>query len=155
MSDTPRTDELKNKIERLLSQEAYDICSEILDQAQQLERELNDTKIRVSQAVEKMENATTYKYLPQVVYDALDILKGGTDAQQIRDYYEEQEEEPEKQDDRPRFKPGDKVWVIDENEAVKVKVTSINYILSDGTFCLDPRHSSHVFATKQELIDSL
>ncbi len=153
MSDTPRIDEeLKNNCYMGLN----------LDFMRNLERELNDAKIRVSQAVEKMENATSYKNLPQVVYDALDILKGGTDAQQIRDYYEEQEEEPEKQDDRPRFKPEDKVWIVDEDDGEHIRLVienvawdhlGVDYFLYG--YGPEGIPQQQVFATKQELIESL
>jgi len=128
MSDTPRTDELKNKIERLLSQEAYDICSEILDQAQQLERELNDAK-------------SDCHILKQDVAMLKDPIYNNEVAEQ--------------QDDRPRFKPGDKVWILHKGKAKEVTVDGMDYWINHdgpgyGSVC-----SSEVFATKQELIESL
>jgi len=124
MSDTPRTDELKNKLERLLlSQGTYELCSEILDGAQQIERELNETKDQLARTIEARDTLWNERF--------------------------------EKQEDLPRFRPGDKVWILHKGKAKEVTVDGIDYWLNHdgpgyGSVC-----SSEVFATKQELIESL
>ena len=131
MSDTPRTDELKNKIERcLLSQEAYDICSEILDQAQQLERELNDAKSDC-----------------HILKQDIAMLKDPIYLNEVA----------EQQDDRPRFKPGDKVWFMSDNKPFQAEVNTIEQTRSATTYHMGRGwiDSHNVFATKQELIESL
>ena len=148
MSDTPRTDEERQ--------------ANLLESFRIINKEYEESQMRISEAVEKLENATSYEEVPQSLYDALAILKGEQEQQKFDpvktfDKMVEEEVEPE-QDDRPRFKPGDRVWRIYDGKAIEVELKSLIYYHEDPDVGFNAGcqvSSCQIFATKEELIESL
>jgi len=123
-----------------------------------INEEYDEKSRRISEAVDEINRVWNDRVgenpLSTLESDVLAILKGGGKPEQ-------------QQDDRPRFKPGDKVWVLDGGKVKHTSISIVHWELKKTRYSTLKRHaigrfaeynewsSSEVFATKQELIESL